>query len=89
MSSCGKGETPQGRSWGLRGGWMEKERAEVRVQMGDSCVQDRSTVQTRTTQGKQKREVGEMASRAGTPSPSLESAVLPEGSGFHRAWTCV
>ena len=57
--------------------------------MGDSCVQDRSTVQTRTTQGKQKREAGEMASRAGAPSPSLESAVLPEGSGFHRAWTCV
>lgn len=68
---------------------MEEERAEVRVQMGNSCVQDRSTVQTGTTQGKQKREVGEMAGRAGTPSPSLESAVLTEGSGFHLAWTCV
>lgn len=68
---------------------MERERAEMRVQMGDSCVQDRSTVQTGTTQGKQKREVGEMASRAGTPSTSLESTVLPEDSGFHRAWTCV
>lgn len=58
---------------------------------GDSCVQDSDPLQTRVTQGEQKRELGGVANRAGLKPPALGCAVLLEGFRLPASmgWRCV